>query len=129
MGFSGNFLGPERRGPVFLLTRHFFRQFFRSDLPTPQAGTEVTLTHVLALLMVPGIFISVSLARKYAFLLAHFPLSVHFDNPLYFILFNAFAIPALFVTVMYRNRPWNSDPAIVYLETAKPAVRTLKLSG
>ncbi|MDE2666754.1 MAG: hypothetical protein OXI69_11435 [Acidobacteriota bacterium] len=52
-----------------------------------------------------------------------------FGNPLYFILFYAFAIPALLVAVMYRNRLWNSDLAIVYLETAEPTVRTLKLGG
>ena len=102
MGFSGNFLGPERRGPVFLLTRHFFRQFFHSDLLTPQAGTEVTLTHVLALLMVPGIFISVSLARKYAFLLAHFPLSVHqeatLEDKFFFLSFSMLVIA--FVAVL-----------------------------
>ncbi len=102
MGFSGNFLGPERRGPVFLLTRHFFRQFFHSDLPTPQTGTEVTLTHVLALLMVPGIFISVSLARKYAFLLAHFPLSVHqeatLEDKFFFLSFSMLVVA--FVAVL-----------------------------
>ena len=102
MGFSGNFLGPERRGPVFLLTRHFFRQFFHSDLLTPQTGTEVTLTHVLALLMVPGIFISVSLARKYAFLLAHFPLSVHqeatLEDKFFFLSFSMLVVA--FVAVL-----------------------------
>jgi len=52
-----------------------------------------------------------------------------FGNPLYFILFYAVAIPALLVAVMYRNRLWNSDLAIVYLETAEPTVRTLRLGG
>lgn len=102
MGNSGNFPGPERRGPVFLLTRHFFRQFFHSDLLTSQTGTEVTLTHVLALLMVPGIFISVSLARKYAFLLAHFPLSVHqeatLEDKFFFLSFSMLVIA--FVAVL-----------------------------
>ena len=102
MGFSGNLWGPERRGPVFLLTRHFFRQFFHNDLLAPQTGTEITLTHVLALLMVPGIFISVSLARKYAFLLAHFPLSVHQEATLedkFFFLFFSMLVIA-FVAVL-----------------------------
>lgn len=102
MGSSGNLRGPERRGPVFLLTRHFFRQFFHNDLLAPQTGTEITLTHVLALLMVPGIFISVSLARKYAFLLAHFPLSVHQEATLedkFFFLFFSMLVIA-FVAVL-----------------------------
>ena len=102
MGFSGKLPGPERRGPVFLLTRHFFRQFFHSDLLAPQTGTEVTLTHVLALLTVPGIFISVSLARKYAFLLAHFPLSVHqeatLEDKFFFLSFSMLVIA--FVAVL-----------------------------
>ena len=102
MSFPGNFPGPERRSPVFLLTRHFFRQFFHSDLLAPQAGTEVTLTHVLALLVVPGIFISVSLARKYAFLLAHFPLSVHqeatLEDKFFFLSFSMLVIA--FVAVL-----------------------------
>jgi len=103
MGFSGNSPGPERRGPVFLLTRHFFRQFFHSDLFAPQTRTEVTLTHVLALLMVPGIFISVGLARKYAFLLAHFPLSVHqqatLEDKFFFLSFSMLVIA--FVAVFH----------------------------
>ena len=50
-------------------------------------------------------------------------------NPLYFSMFYAFAIPALFAAVVYRNRLWNSDQAFVYVESAQPAVRTLNLNG
>lgn len=50
-------------------------------------------------------------------------------NPLYFSMFYAFAIPALFAAVVYRNRLWNSGQAFVYVESAQPAVRTLNLNG
>ena len=50
-------------------------------------------------------------------------------NPLYFSMFCAFAMPALFAAVVYRNRLWNSDQAFVHVESAQPAVRTLNLNG
>ena len=117
MGFAGNFLDTETRGPVFLLTRHFFRQFFHNDLLAPQTRSGTTLTHVLALLMVPGIFISVSLARKYAFLLAHFPLSVHqratLEDKFFFLSFSMLVVAFVAVLEWDKLFPTRNDYAIL----------------
>ncbi len=102
VAFTGKIPGLDKSRPFYLLTRHFFRQFFHNDLISPHTGTGVALTHVLALLMVPGIFISLRLVRKYAFLLAHFPLSVHQEatvgDKFFFLSFSMIVIG--FVTVL-----------------------------
>jgi len=66
----------REQGPFVQLVRHFFNGFFASDLVSTKAETGLTLTHILALLAVPGALISFHLLPKYSFYLARLPLAV-----------------------------------------------------
>src|SRR5437773_1455270 len=50
------------------LVRHFFNRFFDNELVSREAEMRVTITHILALLAVPGIVTSFFLLPRYVYL-------------------------------------------------------------
>ncbi len=66
----------EKSNRFVLLTRHFFDQFFKASLVGPQTQTDLTVTHILSVLSIPGLFFSLWLYNEHAFLATHFPLFV-----------------------------------------------------
>ncbi len=64
---------PSARQQRALLTRHFLKHFFNSELIPRQAEAKVTLIQILALVAVPGFVIMCMLLRKYARLLPQSP--------------------------------------------------------
>jgi hypothetical protein len=75
MDFALKVLNREHDGQFLQLVRHFFNGFFANDLVSTKSETGLALTHILALLAVPGAFISLRLLPKYSFYLARLPLA------------------------------------------------------
>ncbi len=76
----------------FLLTRHFFNRFFRTNLVNSAAQMDLTVIHILSVLSIPGLLFSLWIYPDHAYLVTHFPLWVETERALrdkaFFVVFS-----------------------------------------
>ena len=66
----------------FLLTRHFFNRFFRTNLVNSAAQMDLTVIHILSVLAIPGLLFSLWIYPDHAYLVTNFPLWVETERAL-----------------------------------------------
>lgn len=73
---------PDPPRPFELLVRHFLGRLFDNELVSRASDVNLGLAHILAVLAVPGIFISLFLYPKYTDLASPFPIYYRFPKSL-----------------------------------------------
>jgi hypothetical protein len=70
-------ISDEEVAHFFVLTEHFFRRFFNNEFLSRDSESRLTVSHILALLVIPGIVYTVFLYLPYDYLYWHFQQSIY----------------------------------------------------